>query len=1639
MQEWIELKGVKQNNLKNISLKLPRNKFIVITGVSGSGKSSLAFEVINNEGRRKYFINLSGHARKYLDKLEKPNADCISGLSPTIAVSQYQNNHSPRSTVGTISEIYDYLRLLFARLGKSENIDLEISRSLFSFNSPEGACPHCNGLGLEDKIDANLFIEDENKSIRDRAFKITNPQGYIIYSQVTIDALEQVCQAHGFNVDIPWKDLNDEQKDIVLNGSKIITIPYGKHTLESRMKWSGITAKPREEGYYKGILPVMNDILKRDRNPNILRFAKTIKCTLCHGKRLSEQALSVRIDGLSIDELSTQSLDELYKSLAKLQIPLNQKTVAEQIIQPIQKRITLLKELGLGYLSCSRTANTLSGGEIQRLRLAKQIASGLRNITFVFDEPSAGVHPVVNHQIIHKLKELVNNGNTVITVEHDEETMRQADWIVEIGPHAGYSGGEIMFSGTKNDFIKSNHKSLTLDYLQKRKTIEIPFLTNKKTAEFSIRNANINNLKNIAVSFKYNSMNVITGVSGAGKSSLLFQTLIPLANNTYYNQIHAKGQPQLENFTFSRVLHVDQSAIGKTARSTPATYTKIFDSIRKLYAKLPEAKEGKYTQSSFSYNTVGGRCEKCEGAGKIETGMHFLGNIEKTCDYCHGKRYSEDLNKIKYKGKSIADVLDLSFNQANDFFIDEPTIQKQLSVVKDIGLGYLKLGQSSNSLSGGESQRIRLATELIKGNTNNSLYVFNEPSSGLHFHDIQILLNLFAQLLQQGHTILVIEHNSDIIRNAHHIIDLGPEGGKKGGNVIFSGAYNELINCHQSLTSQSISQGSKTSESIPVRNNFNKPIILNGVRTNNLKGINIQIPVNKITAIIGKSGSGKSSLAFDTLFSESQNRFTESFPNYIRQFSSHYSQARFDSVSGLTPVIGLRQKNQIQDARSTLGTFTEIYDLYRLLYSRFGNTPCPNCNSNLQNGYFSSCNKPVDIKYSASHFSFNQAEGSCAICSGVGTILTSNAQLLLDNPHKSLFDGAFKNHKSIQFYADPSGQYLATLKKVGERFNIDYSQAVHLLDQAAIDKAFFGTSNETYEVEWQFKRKNRIGTHNFKGKWQGFVALILDEYYRKKANGKGDDLFPFLTEEKCLSCQGRRLNHQVLEVKFQGLNIAELSELSITESLELFRDIYHKISSKEFEHLDNQLIENIQQKLSALDQMGLGYLQMSRKTASLSGGEYQRTLIGIQLNGNLSGITYILDEPGTGLHPTDFPIIIKAIQRLKKLGNTIVLTDHNPDIIQTADYLIELGPDSGINGGEIVYSGKPQAHPYLLYKKSELCFKHEVTSKHNEISIKQAKANNLKNIDVQFKTNQLNVVCGVSGSGKTSLVKEVLLASYKANQAVNCKSIAGLNHKNKMHWVSSSKNLSSQSIVAGYLGVYDEIKKSFAKQPLAKGLRLKATDFSFHSKGGQCPVCKGQGEIRVKLDFINDVSTICESCNGKRFISKVLRVKYKGLSISDILNLSIAETLNFFAENGILKQKIELIQKIGLSYLRLNQQLQQLSSGEFQRAKIVREILTTDIQNGIFLFDEPSKGLHKNDLDFLFELFQTLLNLNCTLIIIEHNPLIIDKAHHIIELGEGAGELGGDLIFQGNFAKLISNSQSKTARYYREALKYPLN
>lgn len=1628
--QWIELKNVNQNNLKNISLKLPRNKFIVIAGVSGSGKSTLAFDVIHGEGRRKYLENLNTQARKLVGKLEKPKVDSIKNLTPTLALSQQNFGNNPRSTVGTLTEIYDYLRLLFARLGESDNTKLNINQSLFSFNSSVGACPNCNGLGVEDKIDPDLLLDDPAKNIRDRCFKITNPKGYIIYSQVTIDALNEVCNAHGFDVDIPWKLLTDDQKDIVLNGSDIIKIPYGKHTLESRMRWSGITAKPREEGFYKGILPVMDQILKRDRNPNILRFAKTQLCSFCEGSRLSEEALSVKINKTSINELSILSLGNLDSKLKDWSFENTKKEVADTILKGIFNRIKILSDLGLSYLSLNRKSETLSGGELQRIQLSKLVTSKLRNITFIFDEPTIGVHPANNSKLIGGIRKLVSNGNTAIVVEHDAETMQQADWIVEIGPAAGMNGGEVLFNDEASNFYTSKHNSLTRDYLDQKKEIQLDFKPKLPVTYFSIRNASINNLKSISPSFIHNGLNVVTGVSGAGKSSLVKQTLVPLISNKYYKQLHATGNPVLDNFDFKQLIFVDRLPIGKTARSTPATYTKLFDLIRDLFASLEQAKQQHFTKSTFSFNVKGGRCEKCEGAGKLEVGMHFLGNVETVCPNCNGKRFKDEVLEIKYNQKNISEILEMSVNLAYDFFEEKLKIQKYLDVLKSIGLGYLKLGQSSGTLSGGEAQRVKLATEIIKSASGKKLYVFDEPTTGLHFYDIQVLMNLFGDLLKNGNTILAIEHNPEFIGNAHRIIDLGPGSAENGGEIVFEGSVEKLRLCQDSLTSKFLNTEPKLELESSDESKHNK-ISFTGVTTHNLKSIDVSIPENNHTVVTGKSGSGKSSFAFDTLFAESQNRFIESFPSYVRRFAGKLSQAKFETVEGLTPALALKQGNQISDPRSTVGTLTEIFDLYRLLFARFGRT-----NKEVQKNIWSE-------DRTAALFSFNNSEGSCPTCSGLGYVLTSNYTLLVENPELSFEEGGLKNHKSLRFFTDPFGQYMATLHTVGKQKGIDFYQPLQSLNTEAIDIALFGTEDLQYDVDWNFNRKGRTGNHHFTGVWKGFINLLLEEYFRKHANGKGDDLKKYLTEKECKSCEEKRFNLKVLDVKFCGHSIHSLSQLSIQDSIKLFSNIQKDPEEfgldENFGSDQDQILNDLISKLKSLDALGLGYLNVNRQSRTLSVGELQRVLLSTHLKGGLSGLTYVLDEPSTGLHPSDAEKLNKVIDQIVAEGNTVVTVEHNPEIIRKADYILEMGPGAGMNGGRITASGSIQdiisGHTETAKLLSEKpMIKPLINSSDKSwIQVFKASAFNLKGIDVSIAKNCLNVITGVSGSGKTSLVRDVLLPTFLNKEPINCSQIEGLENFQFINWINKSSVAgNAQSTPATFTGVFDHIRKVFAGTPSAKIQKLKVSDFSFNSKSGQCPVCIGHGYASIKLDFISDVDAVCNICNGERYVPSILKIKLNGLNINDVLNLSIDKSISFFTDFKNISSILELLSTIGLGYIKLGQATTTLSGGEAQRLKIAKAILSNKTKSGLFIFDEPSRGLHPTDLPYLTNLFELLLKNNNTVVVIEHNPRIICLANHVIDLGPGSGEYGGELIYQGEVYGLLSSEKSLTGKYLNQ-------
>ncbi len=927
----IFIKGAKENNLKNIDVHIPRDTLTVFTGLSGSGKSTLAFDTIFAEGQRRYMESLSSYARQFLGMMEKPDVESIEGLSPAISIDQKTTSHNPRSTVGTVTEIYDYLRLLFARAGtphcpncgreirrqtvdeiadrvmelpegskimveapvvrgrKGEyvkelasyrksgyvrvkidgsiydlqeeikldknikhniavvvdrlvvkegilkrltesletalhladglvvidcggeetlyssryscpdcNISIEeIEPRLFSFNTPWGACPACTGLGFQQAVDADLICPDRTKTLREGAIRISGWN--LDSSAVTQMYLEGLSRHYGFSLDVPVKDLPQEVFDLLMygnNGEKI-DLDYRTRTYHSSYKSAW-------EGFVNNLQRRYNQTSSVGVKWDIERYMRTSDCPVCHGKRLKKEALAVTVGGKNIAEVCEMPVRNLRAFLDDLTLTPTQHTIADVILKEIRSRIDFLVNVGLDYLTLARSAATLSGGESQRIRLATQIGSALSGVLYILDEPSIGLHQRDNDRLLASLKGLRDLGNTLIVVEHDEDTMRAADYIVDIGPKAGVHGGEVVACGTVED-IMNEPRSITGDYLAGRRKIEVPAVRKKPDGRwFTVENCRQNNLKGISVSVPAGLMTVVTGVSGSGKSSLVNEIILPiLANN-----LNGARQPTGNSGAFAglehfdKVIAIDQSPIGRTPRSNPATYTGVFTAIRELFAATPDAKAMGFKSGRFSFNVAGGRCENCSGDGIMKIEMHFLPDVYVPCEVCGGKRYNRETLEVRYKGKSIADVLEMTVEESCEFFRNIPSIYNKLSTLNEVGLGYIRLGQSATTLSGGEAQRVKLATELSKRSTGRTFYILDEPTTGLHSYDVEKLVGILMRLRDGGNTVLVIEHNLDVIKVADHLIDLGPEGGDGGGTIVCTGTPEEVAACEKSYTGQ---------------------------------------------------------------------------------------------------------------------------------------------------------------------------------------------------------------------------------------------------------------------------------------------------------------------------------------------------------------------------------------------------------------------------------------------------------------------------------------------------------------------------------------------------------------------------------------------------------------------------------------------------------------------------------------------------------------------------------------------------------------------------------------------------------------------------------------------------------------------
>ena len=932
MKTYIKIRGASEHNLKHVNVDIPRDELVVLTGLSGSGKSSLAFDTIYAEGQRRYMQSLSSYARQFLGQMDKPEVEMIEGLSPAISIDQKSTNRNPRSTVGTVTEIYDYLRLLYARIGiphcpkcgreikrqtvdeivdqilampegtriqllapvvrgkkgmhekvfssarksgyvrvrvdgsmydLSEDIQLdknlrhsieivvdrlvvrpgiekrltesteqvmaitngqmmvdvvggepvnfstsfacpdcgisidEIEPRSFSFNNPFGACPECSGIGYKMEFDVDLMIPDDSLSINEGAISVLGWLNSKDEGSFTHAMLTALAKAYKFSLDTPFRDLTDQVKDIIINGThgEKVTVYY-----ESQFGRGNV-----HKVAFEGLLDNVNrryrecfsDVMKAEYE----QYMRITPCAACHGARLKPSSLAVTVGGINIFNVTNLSIRKFYDWAAGLQLTEMQHKIGDEILKEIKARSKFLVDVGLDYLTLARAAGTLSGGESQRIRLATQIGSGLVGVIYILDEPSIGLHQRDNDRLIATLKHLRDLGNSVLVVEHDEDTMRAADFIVDIGPGAGENGGEVVATGTAEEIMK-NPNSITGKYLSGEMKIKVPAKRRTPTGWITVRGAEEHNLKNIDVSFPLGIFTCVTGVSGSGKSSLvneiLYKTLARKLNRARTIPGKCRGIEGIEQL--DKIIDIDQSPIGRTPRSNPATYTGVFDMIRDLFAGTPDAKARGYKKGRFSFNVKGGRCEACQGDGIVKIGMHFLPDVYVPCEVCHGKRFNRETLDVKYKGKSIYDVLNMTVEEALEFFKNVPSITRKIQTLYDVGLGYIRLGQPSTELSGGEAQRIKLATELSRRPTGKTIYVLDEPTTGLHFDDVNRLVQMLDRLAENGNTVIVIEHNLDVIKCADYIIDLGPEGGDGGGTVIAQGTPEEICRCPASYT-----------------------------------------------------------------------------------------------------------------------------------------------------------------------------------------------------------------------------------------------------------------------------------------------------------------------------------------------------------------------------------------------------------------------------------------------------------------------------------------------------------------------------------------------------------------------------------------------------------------------------------------------------------------------------------------------------------------------------------------------------------------------------------------------------------------------------------------------------------------------
>ncbi|MBC9795107.1 excinuclease ABC subunit A [Sinomicrobium weinanense] len=1488
----MRIQNAYQNNLKNIALTIPENQLIVVTGLSGSGKSSLAMGVIGNEGYRYFLESLPAYNQQNAASIPTASVDDIAGLPPVIKVEQSRRFQSINATFGTLSELTPVFRILFARYSAAESM----SKSLFSFNHPKGACEECRGIGEAEYIDTAKLVGDETRTLREGAIVTTLPNGYIVYSQVTVEELNKVCEAHGFHVDIPWKDLTPGQQEVIWKGSERIQVYYGKHSLESRLRWEGFKAKPREIGYYKGILPIMNNILRLDRNPSILRFTSAKPCPGCQGARIKAEHLKYRWKGLNFQEWMELPLQELYNKLRAGKYRAGEQVLVDKLCTPLYDLI----RLGMDHYRLRTPSMDISSGDGQRIKLIKQVNSSLQGILYVFDEPSIGLSPAYQQHLYSILRRLISRGNTVMVVEHDLNLIQKADWIVELGPKAGIHGGEVIFNGKRTDFLQAEG-------------IASPTLAELRSPAQNL-NSERQQLSEADFHPAAQSLSVVSRKTAAVLDSI---------------KAYSKEQAlQLRT--------VSDQPIGKTPRSNPATYTGMADKIRDLLAKTDEAGTLQLKKSAFSFNNKAGRCPRCEGAGVITLSMSVMGTINQTCPECNGKRFKPEVLQVYWKTKNIAEIYDLSIAEAYDFFRHEKKLSEILALMLRLGLGYIKLGQPSNTLSGGEAQRIKLTKHFAKA-AKQTILLLEEPSIGLHRQNVVQLLKALHQLKHETSGIVCFENHA-----------------------LFQSGCDVWVNNAESIA--------EVSERIPEQS-ATDAIRIKGARTHALKDIDITLPKQQLTVVTGISGSGKSSLVIDTLHGYGLQEMSKQFSSYQQNRVGVDYQFEVDHITGLTPSICITRKDQQFSERSDVARQTDIDKSLRFAFSRKA--------------------QYEGREWSASHFSNAHELGKCGVCDGVGQELLPDLSKIVLDSALSIADGLFEHNKALYYYGQAGGQYMAIVSEIGKVYGFNLQTPFKALTREQRAVIFHGIPEKTWETTWTFKTRSRAGTQQLKMEWKGLFTYLTDEYFLTRKNKNIQHLRALLAPEVCSHCQGSGLQPERLAVTLGGNTMRDLKAMSLQEFEEWLVNIRPK------DAIDAELVAklhaHLQHTLERARQLHIDHLQLNRKSGTLSGGEQQRVSLVKQLNSPLQGVTYLLDEPSAGLSQNNIPDLIALLKTLVAKGNTVIVIEHHKDIMLAADHLVQIGPEAGSMGGEITFQGSAAAyrssevcHPYIKTESSVVRFQQGK----EHIHIEGIERHSLKRAQTNIPVGGITAITGKSGIGKTTLVKEVVMPGLQQHRPVYCKRIDFPKPYQGIHYFEPKKlQAYNSTLLVAYLDILKVITKVFVKETGGK-----AKDFSYKTKTSQCSHCQGSGVVATSLDVAARHIEICDVCEGKRYQKAVLAYTIGGKHMADVLAMNVTELLAWIAAyTGTARavQQLQALSHIGLSHVRLDQTVKSLSSGEKQRLLLLNW-LQNKTKDQLLILDEPSIGLHYADIDLLYGVLQQL-SVHNDLLVIDHNPYLLEK------------------------------------------------